>query len=276
MLPTGRALSVPPVPGAVVWCCVVLGMIRDRPVCPVHPRDRRGCTSWSWCGDGVVTVAASRILTRVSATSPPLRVRLRNDYEIVTAGLEAMLAPYSDRIEIVATKVGEDGGEPVAVTLYDTFGLSQADGDEIDDVVRVPTSGKVVVYTWNMQEELVSAALAKGCHGYLSKSIGVLDLVSGLEAIGAGGAGLRVGGALPRHTGHCRGRRGGLAREVRRTHRPGGRGGGADHPGIQQRADREAHLHHHQHAQVLHPVRLPEDGGEEPGAGGPVGDRARC
>lgn len=117
---------------------------------------------------------------------PPLRVRLRNDYEIVVAGLEAMLAPYTDRIEIVATKVAENGGEPVAVTLYDTFGLSQADGDEIDAVVADPTSGRVVVYTWNMQEPLVEAALAKGCHGYLDKSVGASELVSALEAVARG------------------------------------------------------------------------------------------
>lgn len=126
-------------------------------------------------------------MTRVSATpSVPLRVRLRNDFEVVVAGLEAMLAPYSDRIDIVSTKVGENGGAPVDVTLYDTFGLTQADGEEIDGVIDDPTSGRVVVYTWNMQEELVAASLRKGCHGYLDKSVGARELVECLEAVGRG------------------------------------------------------------------------------------------
>lgn len=68
-----------------------------------------------------------------------------------------MLAPYGDRIRVVSTKVGETGGETVDVTLYDTFGLSQADSEEVDKVVNDPTSGRVVVYTWNMGEELVAA-----------------------------------------------------------------------------------------------------------------------
>lgn len=97
-----------------------------------------------------------------------------------------MLAPYQDRVRVVSTKVGENGGERVDVTLYDTFGLSQADSDEIDKVINDPSSGRVVVYTWNMQEELVAASLRKGCHGYLDKSVGARELVECLEAIGRG------------------------------------------------------------------------------------------
>ena len=42
-----------------------------------------------------------------------------------------MLAPYSDRVSVVSTKVGEDGDEHVDVTLYDTFGLAQVDGEDL-------------------------------------------------------------------------------------------------------------------------------------------------
>lgn len=50
----------------------------------------------------------------MTSTPPvPLRVRLRNDFEVVVAGLEAMLAPYADRINVVATKVRErTAGKP--------------------------------------------------------------------------------------------------------------------------------------------------------------------
>ena len=97
-----------------------------------------------------------------------------------------MLAPYGDRIRVVSTKVGETGGETVDVTLYDTFGLSQADSEEVDKVVNDPTSGRVVVYTWNMGEELVAASMQKGCRGYLDNSMGARELVECLEAIGRG------------------------------------------------------------------------------------------
>jgi DNA-binding NarL/FixJ family response regulator len=132
-----------------------------------------------------------------SVPSVPLRVRLRNDFEVVVAGLEAMLAPYSDRIDIVSTKVGENGGETVDVTLYDTFGLTQADGDEIDKVVADPTSGRVVVYTWNMQEQLVAAALRKGCRGYLDKTVGAREMVEYLEAVGRGAVTVSGRNGLP-------------------------------------------------------------------------------
>lgn len=72
------------------------------------------------------------------------------------------------------------------MTLYDTFGLSQADGQEIDKVIDDPSSGKVVVYTWNMQEELVATSLRKGCHGYLDKSMSARELAECLEAVGRG------------------------------------------------------------------------------------------
>ncbi|WP_315145575.1 response regulator transcription factor [Corynebacterium variabile] len=130
----------------------------------------------------------------MSSTLPkPLRVRLRNDFEVVVAGLEAMLAPYSDRVSVVSTKVGEDGDEHVDVTLYDTFGLAQVDGEEVDKVLNDPTSGKVVVFTWNMQDSLVHTSIRKGCHGYIDKSVGAQELVECLEAVGRGS--VLVGGS---------------------------------------------------------------------------------
>ncbi|MEJ6550651.1 response regulator transcription factor [Corynebacterium sp. USCH3] len=121
-----------------------------------------------------------------SSSPSPLRIRLLNDYEVVVAGLRGMLAPYPERIRIVETDVGTTGECTVDLTLYDTFGLTQADGDEIDEVLADPDAGRVVVYSWNMQADLIQAALDKGCRGYLDKSMGAGVLVACLEAIGAG------------------------------------------------------------------------------------------
>ncbi|MGP9722681.1 response regulator transcription factor [Corynebacterium sp. AOP40-9SA-29] len=119
-------------------------------------------------------------------SSRPLRLRLLNDYEVVVAGLRSILAPYEGRIHIVETDVGTTGARPVDLTLYDTFGLTQADGQEIDAVLADHTAGRVVVYSWNMQADLIQAALDKGCHGYLDKSMGAGVLIECLEAIGEG------------------------------------------------------------------------------------------
>ncbi|WP_260853133.1 response regulator transcription factor [Corynebacterium glyciniphilum] len=119
-------------------------------------------------------------------SSPPYRLRLLNDYEVVVAGLRTMLMPYQDRIRIVETDVGTTGDRAVDLTLYDTFGLTQADGSEIDEVLRDPEAGHVVIYSWNMQADLIQTALNKGCRGYIDKSMGAGVLVECLEAIGAG------------------------------------------------------------------------------------------
>ncbi|MGP5928647.1 response regulator transcription factor [Corynebacterium glyciniphilum] len=118
--------------------------------------------------------------------SPPYRLRLLNDYEVVVAGLRTMLAPYQDRVRIVETDVGTTGHRAADLTLYDTFGLTQADGCEIDEVLRDPEAGHVVIYSWNMQADLIQTALNKGCRGYIDKSMGAGVLVECLEAIGAG------------------------------------------------------------------------------------------
>lgn len=97
-----------------------------------------------------------------------------------------MLEPFSDRIRVVETDVGTTGDRSVDLTLYDTFGLTQADGGSIDEVLGDVDAGRVVVYTWNMQADLIRTALEKGCHGYLDKSMAASVLVECLEAIAAG------------------------------------------------------------------------------------------
>ncbi|MGO3147846.1 MAG: response regulator transcription factor [Leucobacter sp.] len=118
--------------------------------------------------------------------SLPLRVRLTNDYEVVVAGLRSMLAPFADRINVVETDVRGQADQPVDLTLYDTFGRAQIDQRDIDEVIADPLSGRVILYSWNTHEDLVSAALAKGSWGYLSKSLTASELVELLERVGGG------------------------------------------------------------------------------------------
>lgn len=115
-----------------------------------------------------------------------MRIALVNDYEVVLHGLEAMLAPYGDRVEVVELAAGMPVATQVDVTLYDTFSQPQADADEIDSFVDNGMAGAVVVYTWNMQTELVDKALDRGCRGYLGKSLAAPDLVAALEKVDSG------------------------------------------------------------------------------------------
>ncbi len=117
---------------------------------------------------------------------PLLRVALHNDYEVVVRGLRSMLAPYADRIEVVELDSSVPVIRDVDLTLYDTFGKAQVDGDDIDEVVNNDHAGKVVIYTWNMHPVLVDEAIAKGCSGYLDKGLTGEELVDVLVRIGEG------------------------------------------------------------------------------------------
>ena len=120
------------------------------------------------------------------APPAPLRLRLLNDYEVVVEGLRAMLAPFPGRVRVVETDVGTTGERDVDLTLYDTFGLTRADDAGLDRVIAEPEAGKVVVYSWNMQADVIRSALDRGCRGYLDKSVSASVLVECLEAIAAG------------------------------------------------------------------------------------------
>jgi DNA-binding NarL/FixJ family response regulator len=121
-------------------------------------------------------------------------VALANDYEVVVQGLERMLAPYGVRVEVAELDMNMPVGQPVDVTLYDTFSQPQVDRDDIDRILESPWAGKVVVYTWNVQAALVSTALEKGVAGYLSKTLSAEELVDALERVHRGEVVVLTGG----------------------------------------------------------------------------------
>ena len=120
-----------------------------------------------------------------SPESPPITVALANDYEVVVLGLAQMLAPYADRIEVVEMVAGVSVRQRVDVTLYDSFAQPQVDAEDIEQLID-GTRGRVVVFTWNLQPELVEIARRKGVSGYLSKAITSAQLVDALERVHAG------------------------------------------------------------------------------------------
>lgn len=116
----------------------------------------------------------------------PVSIALSDDYDVVVHGLEAMLEPFSDRVQVVELNLTTETITPVDVTLYDTFAQPQGDAEDVDRLLANPNNGRVVVYSWNAQPELVQQALAKGCAGYLDKSSSAEELVAAIERIAAG------------------------------------------------------------------------------------------
>ncbi len=120
------------------------------------------------------------------APRAPVRVALMNDYEIVVQGLARLLEPYRDRVRLVELDSRLPVSRPVDVVLYDTFAQAQADRVDLSSLFAEGRSGRVVLYSWNVHDELVKAARAGGVAGYLSKAMGAEELVTALERVHAG------------------------------------------------------------------------------------------
>jgi len=109
-----------------------------------------------------------------------IRLAIVNDYSVVIAGVASFLV--DQRIDVVETGASLPVISDVDIVLYDTFGKVQGDGIDLEDFVR-DSGAKVVIYSWNLQPELIDRALARGASGYLSKVLTGPEIVAGLERI---------------------------------------------------------------------------------------------
>ncbi len=115
----------------------------------------------------------------------PIRIAVVDDYEIVVAGVAAALAPFSHTVQVVEIDARLPVVSDVDIILYDTFGQVQGDGVDLVSLVR-GRNARVVIFSWNVQPDLVDRALAKGAHGYLSKELTAAEIVRSLVAVHGG------------------------------------------------------------------------------------------
>jgi len=117
----------------------------------------------------------------------PLSVAVANDYELVVAGLAALLRPFTDRIEVTeAVTVGEDINGPVDIVLYDTFGRTDDGIGGVKQLLDTDGVDKVALYTMAPRPPAVRAALEAGAAGVLTKARPATALVDGLERVANG------------------------------------------------------------------------------------------
>lgn len=109
-----------------------------------------------------------------------IRVAIVNDYAVVVAGIATLLA--DERIDVVETGALTPVLTDVDIVLYDTFGQVQGDGIDLEDFVH-DSEAKVVIYSWNLQPELIARAVEAGASGYLSKVLTGPEIVAALERI---------------------------------------------------------------------------------------------
>ena len=117
------------------------------------------------------------------ASSTPLRLAIVNDYAVVIAGVAALLS--DEHIDVVETDARLEVLSDVDIVLYDTFGQVQGDGVDLEDFVR-DSGARVVVFSWNLQPDLIDRAIARGASGYLSKALPGEEIVEALERVHAG------------------------------------------------------------------------------------------
>jgi len=115
--------------------------------------------------------------------APAIRLAIVDDYAVVIAGVAKLLA--DQRIDVVETAALLPIVTDVDIVLYDTFGQAQGDAVDFEDIVR-DTSAKVVIYSWNLEPDLINRAIKGGACGYLSKTLTGPQIVEGLERIRSG------------------------------------------------------------------------------------------
>ncbi len=116
-----------------------------------------------------------------------LQVALLNDYDVVVAGLAAMLAPYEREIRVVDVSTGRPTRRaPLDVVLYDSYGRPGLDLDRIARTARQSNVHHVAVFTFDFHQDLIAESLARGATGYLWKGLRSPELVAALQRIAAG------------------------------------------------------------------------------------------
>jgi NarL family two-component system response regulator LiaR len=124
----------------------------------------------------------------------PLRVAIVGDYEIVVAGIAAVLEPYADRVRLIQVTQESAASfttHDVDIVLHDRFGRPDEAGDlrTLDD----PGHPRVVAFSWNVEPAVVSRAIDEGAAGYVAKSLPAEEIVVALERVHAGERVLALG-----------------------------------------------------------------------------------
>ncbi len=115
-----------------------------------------------------------------------IRLAIVDDYEVVVRGLADMLHSATDAIEVVELDAQLPVSKKVDIALYDTFAQGQGDSPAVEELVANPLVERVAVYTWNLDDRLVQAALSLGVSAYLSKTLPADELVEALRAVHQG------------------------------------------------------------------------------------------
>lgn len=115
-----------------------------------------------------------------------MRLALVNDYELILRGLQTLLEPFTDRVEVVEVDLRREPAQSVDIALFDPYGQTHLGLEPVGALARNPNVGAVVVYTWQLMSGQADKILASGAKAVLAKSISAENLVDELERVARG------------------------------------------------------------------------------------------
>ena len=118
---------------------------------------------------------------------PRARVAVVNDYEIVVAGLAALLNQFPDDLEVVEQLlVGEPVIEPVDVALYDTYGRVGIATPALRALRETPAVRHVALFSLDVGPDLIAEGRGAGADGFISKALPAEQIVRALVRVARG------------------------------------------------------------------------------------------
>jgi DNA-binding NarL/FixJ family response regulator len=120
-------------------------------------------------------------------------VAIVNDYEVIVAGVRAMLADRRHRVDVVELDVQQDPERPVDVALFDTYGQAGLGLPRVRSLAHDDGVGAVAIYTWSITKTSQAAAFNAGARGLIAKALPAEALAESLWAV-SGGEVVKTGG----------------------------------------------------------------------------------
>ncbi len=115
-----------------------------------------------------------------------IAVAIVDDAELIVAGVQALLAPFEDTIDIVSARVGRVGPTKADLALVDATGPLDAGLLRVREVLDLGTVSQVALYSWRVSDEAVQAYLSAGASGVVSKSSTAEEMQKAIQLIHEG------------------------------------------------------------------------------------------
>lgn len=116
--------------------------------------------------------------------APAARLLVLSDHDVVTVGLQALLRPYADRLEMLEAGPRSSGSPGPDVVLYDVLRLVERGPEELEHYVR--TTKGVVALSRELRPELALRALAHGACVCVSLGACAHEILHAVEMVWLG------------------------------------------------------------------------------------------